>query len=344
MSSTVEQTVPSPADQPNTNQGIASLAVTKESRSLTQLALRRLRRDYLTLFSGLVIIALTALAIAAPLFESTFLPEGDDFKSTDTSIKYLPINSEDHVLGTDNLGRDHFIRVLYGGRISLGIGFGAAILSLMIGMSVGVIAGYNQGAYPLGFIDDALMWFVTTLNSIPQLFLLIIVASVFITQRPPVIDRVISETGIPDEYIQVVIIILVLALLSWTDTMRLVRGETLSQRSREYVVAAQAVGASSRRIMFTHIIPNIFSVLTVSLAINIGGLILTEAGLSFLGLGIQEPIPSWGNMLTKSQEFFRESPHLSIIPGLLITITVLCLYVIGDGLRDAFDPQASKKL
>lgn len=344
MSTRVEQPTQNIPESVPATPNITNLGVAQESRSLSQLAIRRLRRDYLTLFCGFLMILLTILAIIAPVLEKQLLPEGQDYKTTNVAIKYSSINSPDHVLGTDNLGRDHLVRVLYGGRISLGIGFGAAFLSLIIGMSLGVIAGYNQGAYPLGLIDDVLMWFVTTLNSIPQLFLLIIIASVFITQRPPVIDRVIESTGMPKDYIQVLIIILVLALLSWTDTMRLVRGETLSQRNREYVVAAQAIGAGSRRIMFTHIIPNIFSVLIVSLAINIGGLILTEAGLSFLGLGIQEPIPSWGNMLTKSSEFFRQGPHLSVIPGVLITVTVLCLYVIGDGLRDAFDPQATKKL
>jgi len=125
--------------------------------------------------------------------------------------------------------------------------------------------------------------------------------------------------------------------------MRLVRGQTLSLRETEYIVAARAMGAGAPRIMFSHILPNIYSVIMVDLASNIGFLILTESSLSFLGLGIREPTPSWGNMLSKAQSFFRAGPHLVIFPGALIVITVLCLYLIGDGLRDAFDPKLSRK-
>ena len=288
-------------------------------QSLTQKALKRLRSDYLTLAALAVLAVLAGLSIAAPLFESAL---DVDYKDTNPPAKYLDLGAEGHVLGTDNLGRDHLARLLYGGRVSLGIGFAAAFLSLAIGIGLGVVAGFYQGG-SLSFIDDFLMWFITTLNSIPQLFLLIIIASVLTRS--------------------VLSLIFILAVLGWTSTMRLVRGETLAQREREYILAARAIGSESPRIMFKHILPNIFSVLIVTLAIDIGSLILAEAALSFLSLGVQEPIPSWGNMLTKSDNFFRQAPHLSIIPGFLISITVLCLYLIGDGLRDAFDPQAAKK-
>jgi peptide/nickel transport system permease protein len=164
---------------------------------------------------------------------------------------------------------------------------------------------------------------IATLTSIPSLFLLLIVAAV-LSPSP--------ET-----------LILVLGLLGWTGTTRLVRGETLSLREREYTVSAKAIGASSRRIMFSHILPNVFSVIVITLAIDIGALILAEAGLSFLGLGIKPPTPSWGNMLTKSQEFFTRGPFLVWPPGIMIFLTVLCMYVIGDGVRDAFDPTTKDK-
>jgi peptide/nickel transport system permease protein len=132
--------------------------------------------------------------------------------------------------------------------------------------------------------------------------------------------------------------VIVLGLLGWTFTTRLVRGETLSLREREFIVSARAIGAPDRHIMLVHIIPNVISVTVVNLAITIGDLILLESALSFLGVGIQPPTPTWGNMLSNSQSFFKNGAHLVIFPGLLIVITVLCLYIIGDGLRDAFDP------
>ncbi|MEL6307267.1 MAG: ABC transporter permease [Chloroflexota bacterium] len=137
-----------------------------------------------------------------------------------------------------------------------------------------------------------------------------------------------------------IVFILVLALLGWTGTMRLVRGETISLREREYIIAARAMGASDIRIMFQHIMPNLISIVIISLAIQIGGLILTESALSYLGFGINPPTPTWGNMLSDAQSFYDRSAYLVYGPGLLISITVLCLYVIGDGLRDAFDPTA----
>jgi len=138
------------------------------------------------------------------------------------------------------------------------------------------------------------------------------------------------------------VLIVILTLLGWTGTMRLVRGETLARRELEYTIAARSIGASDTRIMFVHLLPNMFSIIVVTLAIDIGNLILTEAALSFLGLGVTPPTPSWGNMLNNAQSFFDRGPHLVFMPGVFIVTTVLCLYVIGDGLRDAFDPQASK--
>lgn len=169
-------------------------------------------------------------------------------------------------------------------------------------------------------MDDFINWVITTLNSIPQLFLLLIIAAVL--QPSPAT------------------LIIVLGFLGWTGITRLVRGETLSIREREYVISARAIGASSLRIMFSHILPNLFSVIIITLMIDIGGIILVEAALSFLGLGIKPPTPSWGNMLTDSQNYFTKGPHLVFAPGILIFITVLCLYVMGDGIRDAFDPTA----
>lgn len=281
------------------------------SESLYTKALRRIRGDYLTLSALGVLALLVTLSFSAPLFEQLL---GVSHTRTNVSIAFTPpFTLAQNVLGTDDLGRDHFTRLLYAGQISLSIGFFAAILSLTIGVTLGVITGYYGG-----IVDDAVMWVITTITSIPSLFLLIIVAAV-LSPGPTTL-------------------ILVLGLLGWTGTTRLVRGETFSLREREFVVSARAMGASDVRIMFNHILPNSISLIIVTLALDIGGLLLAEAGLSFLGLGVQPPVPTWGNMLTNAQTFFNKGPYLVIGPGLLITITVLCLYVIGDGVRDAFDP------
>lgn len=289
------------------------------SESLLSLAFKRLRRDYLTLIAIAIIIILAVLSILAPVISDVL---DVSYRRTSMTNTFAKVGQQGHVLGTDDLGRDQFSRLLYGGRVSLGIAFSAATLSLIIGLSLGVIAGFYQGG-PFGFIDDLIMWFITTLNSVPFLFLLLVVSALL---NPTVL-----------------MFILLLAFLSWTGTMRFVRGETLAQREREYIIAARAIGAGSNRIMFLHILPNIFSVIIINLASDIGGLILVESALSFLNLGVRPPTPSWGNMLTNAQTFFTKGFHLVIFPGLLIVITVLCLFLIGDGLRDAFDPQASKK-
>ncbi|MDE2821755.1 MAG: ABC transporter permease [Chloroflexota bacterium] len=282
-----------------------------KSKSLTDLAFARLLRDRLSLVAIGILLFLTASSIAAPLITGLL---NVDPNTTDASAsKYLPLFSEGHLFGTDNLGRDHLARLLYAGQVSLFIGFMSAFLALVIGVTLGILTGYFGG-----LIDDLVNWIITTLNSIPVLVLLIVISAVF---KPT------AEA-----------LILIIVLITWTPTTRLVRGETLSIRSREYIVSARAIGASSFRIMRQHILPNVFSLTIVTLARNIGIVILIESALSFLGLGVQPPTATWGNMLSKSREFYKVAPHLVFFPGLLITVVVLCLYVLGDGLRDAFDP------
>lgn len=284
------------------------------SRSLTDQALARLWRDRLSLAAIAVLLFLTAASIAAPLITGIL---GVDPNTTDASgSKYLSLFSEGHLLGTDNLGRDHLARLLYAGQVSLFIGFMSAFLALVIGVTLGILTGYYGG-----IIDDLVNWIITTLNAIPGLVLLIVISAVF---RPDANS-----------------LILVIVFLTWTATTRLVRGETLAIRAREYIVSAKAIGASDFRVMRSHILPNVFSLTIVTLARNIGIVMLIEAALSFLGLGVQPPTATWGNMLSKSREFITKAPHLMIFPGLLITVVVLCLYVLGDGLRDAFDPTAT---
>ena len=285
----------------------------RPSQSLWGRAMSRLRRDRPTLAAMFTIALLAVLAALAPLIGDLF---GVDPYTQDLRKKYLEVGAPGHPLGTDELGRDHLSRLLYGGQISLGIAFAAAILSLCIGVAVGAFAGFYGG-----LVDDFILWFITTLNSIPGLFLLIIITAV-LSPSPPAM-------------------VLVFAIIGWTGTTRLVRAETYSLKQREYVIAARAMGASNLRLMFIHLVPNIFSLLIIGLSQAMVGLILAESALSFIGFGIQAPIPTWGNMLNNALDYMRRAPHLMVLPGLLISLTVFCIYLIGDGLRDAFDPKTA---
>lgn len=294
---------------------------TLRSKSLLQKAMWRLRRDKLTLTAIAVVVILTLLAVFAPFITTHILRI--DYNNPDLHHLYMEPNTRiidengierHYLLGTDEMGRDHLSRLLYGGRVSLSIGFSAALLSITIGIVVGVLTGYYRGP-----LDDIIIWFITTLNSIPQLFLLLTM-SALLSPGPASL-------------------VLVLVFLGWTGTTRLVRGETFSLREREFVVAARAIGASDLRIMFVHIVPNIVSLLIIVVTRAVGNLILVESSLSFLGFGVKAPTPTWGNMLTGGLDLIRRAPHLMIAPGLFIFVTVLCMFIIGDGLRDAFDPR-----
>jgi len=254
------------------------------------------------------------LSLAAPLICSQILKV--DPNATDPRNRLLGIGAPGHLFGTDHLGRDHLGRLLFGGQISLAIGFFGAVTTLAVGVVVGMATGYFGG-----IIDDFSNWVITTMDSLPALYLLIAVSALL---RPS-----------PQS------LVLVIAITGWTGAARLVRGQTLVIRQLDYVTAARALGASPCRIMFAHVFPNLISILAITLALGVGGVILAEATLSFLNLGVQAPTPTWGNMLTDSQSYFRTAGHLTVLPGLLISVTVLCLYIIGDGVRDAFDPQTN---
>lgn len=286
----------------------------RRSESLWNRALRRLQRDYLTQVAIAVLLILSLLSIFAPFISRNILHV--DPEATNPSERLLPPGTPGHILGTDDLGRDYAARLLYGGQISLAIGFSGAVLTLVIGIVTGLVAGFYGG-----IVDDIMNWVVTTLDSIPQLYLLLLLAQV-LTRSPTTL-------------------VLVIALTGWTGGTRLVRGQSIYLRGHEYVVSAQAMGASPWRIMFIHVLPNMLSQIFLALAGGIGGLILTESTLSFLGFGVQPPTPTWGNMLSNAQNFFTRGPHMATISGLLIFITVLALFVIGDGLRDAFDPRVN---
>jgi peptide/nickel transport system permease protein len=219
-----------------------------------------------------------------------------------------------HPLGTDDYGRDVLARMFFGGRISLFIGFVSAISSTMIGAIVGLVAGYYGG-----WADNLLMRFTDAMLSMPTFPLLIALSSV--------IGKGVGQ------------IILVIVVFGWMTDARLVRGMALSLKEQEYVEAARAIGASANRIMWRHLFPNTLAVLIVSTTIGIGGAIIYEAAISFLGFGVQAPFASWGNMLQNAQQFIWKAPRLIIYPGLAIFMTVLGFNFFGDGLRDAIDPK-----
>ncbi len=288
----------------------------KRSRSLWSEALAHIRRDKLTLLALSLLLTLTlACVFLPPYLENTL---GVSATRTNIVDKYKPPGFENYILGTDQLGRDQLVRLLYGGRVSLGVAYGASLMSITIGIIFGMIAGYYGGR-----IDDVINWFVSTLSSIPSIFLLILVGVIF------------SPT--PE------VLIILLGLLGWITTCRLVRGEVLSLKEREFVVAARALGAPTLRLMVQHLFPNIVSLVIISLTIDAGTLILVESGLSYLGLGIRPPTPSWGNMLTEARKYLSTGTHLIIWPGIMIFITVLCFFIVGDGLRDAFDPRKTQQ-
>jgi peptide/nickel transport system permease protein len=294
---------------------IASTAeVRRASRGLWSDAWYRLRRDRLTLAAMAVLIVLVALSAAAPLFSEhvfKFRFEQQDLLKAYTKPTFA---EPQYLLGADEIGRSQVVRLLYGGQVSLLVGFGSAFFSLTIGVTVGLLAGYLRGR-----VDDAITWFITTLVSIPGLYLLLIVSALF---RPSPLT-----------------LIAVIALLAWPGSALYVRGQTFALREREFIIAARTIGASTPRILLRHILPNVAPLIIILTAIDIGGIILLESALSYLGLGITPPTPSWGNLLTNAASYFVRAPFLVFSPGLMIFLTVLCLYLIGDGLRDALDPR-----
>jgi ABC-type dipeptide/oligopeptide/nickel transport system permease subunit len=283
----------------------------KPSAGFAALAARRLRRDYLTLAALLLLIVYAGLAVGADVIASELVhttPTKIDMRNT-----FSP-PSPAHWLGTDDYGRDQLVRLLYGARVSLMIGVVAAVVNLSIGISLGAAAGYYGRR-----VDDVIVWVLSTVRAIPALFLLILVGALF---RP-------GPEGLA----------LLIGAISWPGVARVVRGQVLAVRQRDYILAARAVGASALRILPVHVWPNVVSITLVILGQDIGSVILSESALSYLGLGVQPPNASWGNMLSNAQRFLSNALWLVVTPGACIFSTVLALYLVADGLRDALDPR-----
>jgi peptide/nickel transport system permease protein len=288
--------------------------VRRASAGLWSDAVFRLRHDPTTLIAIAVLAVFVVLALGADLLAANFFHRA--FSQQDILSSYdKPSAAEPwQWLGTDELGRSQIVRLLYGARVSLFIGGFGALTAFVIGITTGVTAGYFRGRW-----DDLVVWLVTTLNSIPILYLLLIVGILWRLEPLP--------------------FAILLGSLGWLGICNFSRGQTISLREREYVLAGRTVGCTPLRLMARHIAPNILPLMIVLAMIEVGQLILIESAISFIGFGIQPPTPSWGNMLTNAAQYLGRAPYLIYPPGIAVLVTVLCLYLVGDGLRDALDPR-----
>lgn len=267
----------------------------------------RFSRNRFAMLGVLVVVALFVVSLLAP-YITPWDPDAID------AYHVLLPPSAAHWFGTDELGRDVFTRVIFGARISLKVGFVSVGIAVAIGTLLGLVSGYYGGV-----IDSVLMRFVDIMLCFPTFFLILAV----IAMLEPSIWYIMAIIG----------------LTGWMGVARLVRAEVLSLRERDFILAAQALGASDWRILFRHILPNALSPVLVSASLGVAGAILTESALSFLGIGVQPPTPSWGNILTSGKDYLEFAWWLSLFPGLAILVTVLAYNLVGEGIRDALDPR-----
>lgn len=290
---------------------------------------REALREKRVILSGGFLLLLACACFAAPLLARLM---GIDPGDVDLYHR-LAGPSLAHPLGTDEIGRDLLLRLLEGGRISLLVGIVAAIAAAGFGTAIGLLAGYRGGR-----LDAALMRLTDGMIALPLLPLLVVLAALDL-----------KKLGVPasladSEAVSLYRIIILVALVGWTTVARLVRGTTLALKARDFVRAAVALGARPSRVMLVHILPNLASPIIVATSLAVGEIILLESVLSFLGLGVAPPIASWGNMLTGAQETIALAPQLALYPGLLIFLTVIACNFLGDGLQDALDPRAERRL
>lgn len=288
-------------------------------------AWRRFSGHGLAVASAALLLTLAAAALAAPWIEAAL---GLDPAAIALLDRFAPPSAA-HPLGTDELGRDVLVRLLHGGRVSLFVGVAAALAAGVIGTAVGLVSGYAGGR-----VDAALMRLTDGFIALPLLPLLIVLAAV----DPARLGLPVAWVGAEDA--SLLRIVVLVAAFGWTTVARLVRGATLAARRRDYVLAATALGAGGGRVMLAHILPNVAAPAVVATTLTVGNVILLESVLSFLGLGIQPPLPSWGNMLTGAQDLIGTAPLLAVWPGLLIFVTVIAVNLLGDGLQDALDPRS----
>lgn len=290
------------------------LGLSAQSTSMGAGVWKRFRRHPGAIFGIIVLSLLIIMAFFAPL--TPYDPE-----TSEITARY-EAPSLTHIMGTDALGRDLFTRILYGGRVSLTVGLLVVFISIFIGVPIGAVAGYYGGA-----VDGILMRVTDAFLSLPSFLVLILLSAILLEVEIPFLEGN-----------SVLTISLVIGIFSWTTFARLVRAAFLSIREMEFVAASRALGGSDLWLMTRHILPNSIGPIIVEATLEFGYAIIEESGLSFLGFGIQPPTPSWGNLLSNAQEYFVKYPWLAIFPGLMIFLSIISINYIGDGLRDAFDP------
>lgn len=311
-----------------TNIPILGAESTGPALSPSQLIWRRFRKHGMAIVGAIGFVVLALFIVVG----SIVIPE-KKANEVDLAARLSPPSSV-HWMGTDSTGRDVFARIIYGGQISWVVGVLAVVISVSLGTLVGGIAGYFGG-----WVDSTLMRFTEAVLSIPQLFLLIVLGKYFGRDIQTINFMGRSFSG------SVAIVILVIGVTSWMALARIVRANVLSLREMEYISASKSLGASNVRIFFRHLIPNTMGVIIVTSTLGLAGAILNEAYVSFLGLGVQPPTSSWGNMLTSAQSFIQRGAWwMWVFPSMFIVLTILCINLLGDGLRDAFDPRSSRHL
>lgn len=288
---------------------LPAIALDRPPDSFGRRVLRRFLRHKLAVL-GLIVLVLEALLVIFGPYLTPYTFDGQDFNLMGSPG---PMTAE-HWLGTDELGRDAATRLIYGGRVSLVVGLAGAVIATLLGTLVGAIAGFYRG-----WVDTILMRFTDIMLSIPTLPLVLLLSGLF-RPSPPLLVGIVGA-------------------LIWMGTARLVRSQFLALREREFVEAARALGASGPRLILRHILPNAVGPITVAATLAVGSAILLESALSFLGFGIQPPVPTWGNLLNAASPWLGQAPWLAMAPGLCILFTVLAVNFVGDGLRDAMEPR-----
>jgi len=289
-------------------------------RSLWQVFWHQFFKHRMAVVGAVTMVVIVILVVGAPLF-TRYTPFKQDLRN-----RFDPPSSQ-HWMGTDDLGRDLWTRVLYGGRISLSVGLLSMAVAVVIGTVIGLVSGYFGG-----WVDAVFSRLTEIFLSVPRLFVLLVLTTFLRQAKIPGIQ--------PGSFWPIA---LVIGALAWMSVARLVRGTTLAMREREFVQAARMIGATDGRILFRHILPNVSSPIIVAATLGLAGAIITESGLSYLGFGVQLPTPTWGNMLSNTQSQMLTAPWTAIFPGMMIFIVVIAINYLGDGLRDALDPHHVEK-